>query len=82
MRVELLEHERVLVVRSDDGRWVWAFVLVPVGPGTRLVSRNRMRLDHMSRPVRVAYTLVMEPGSLVMERKMLLGIKDRAEGVA
>jgi hypothetical protein len=26
--------------------------------------------------------LVMEPGSLIMERKMLLGIKQRAEGLA
>jgi hypothetical protein len=26
--------------------------------------------------------LVMEPGSLVMERKMLLGIKERAERLA
>ena len=26
--------------------------------------------------------LVMEPGSLVMERKMLLGIKERAEDLA
>jgi hypothetical protein len=28
---------------------------------------------------RLLYTLFMEPGSLVMERKMLLGIKERAE---
>jgi hypothetical protein len=27
-------------------------------------------------------TGVMEPGSLVMERKMLLGIKERAESLA
>jgi hypothetical protein len=26
--------------------------------------------------------LVMEPGSLVMERKMLLGLKERAEALA
>jgi hypothetical protein len=26
--------------------------------------------------------LVMEPGSLIMERKMLLGIKQRAEDLA
>jgi hypothetical protein len=26
--------------------------------------------------------LVMEPGSLIMERKMLLGIKERAENLA
>jgi hypothetical protein len=31
---------------------------------------------------RLFYLLFMEPGSLVMERKMLLGIKQRAERVA
>jgi hypothetical protein len=31
---------------------------------------------------RLANMLVMEPGSLVMERKMLLGIKERAERTA
>ena len=43
---------------------------------TRLISRNRFRL-----PTLVARLgmLPMEPGSLVMERKMLLGIKERAE---
>jgi len=33
-------------------------------------------------PVRVFNMLVMEPGSLIMERKMLLGIKQRAEDLA
>ena len=28
---------------------------------------------------RLVYEYVMEPGSLIMERKMLLGIKERAE---
>jgi hypothetical protein len=32
-----------------------------------------------SRTARALYTYVMEPGSLIMERKMLLGIKQRAE---
>jgi hypothetical protein len=31
---------------------------------------------------RAVYALLMEPGSLVMERKMLLGIKQRAEKLA
>jgi hypothetical protein len=31
---------------------------------------------------RLFYTVFMEPGSLVMERKMLLGIKQRAERTA
>jgi hypothetical protein len=33
----------------------------------------------MASASRLLYTLFMEPGSLVMERKMLLGIKQRAE---
>jgi hypothetical protein len=33
-------------------------------------------------PARLFSMLVMEPGSLVMERKMLLGIKERAEELA
>ena len=32
--------------------------------------------------VRPFYLLFMEPGSLIMERKMLLGIKTRAERLA
>ena len=33
-------------------------------------------------PARLFGMLVMEPGSLIMERKMLLGIKERAENLA
>jgi hypothetical protein len=82
MRVEQLERERVLVVKSDDGNWVWAFVLIPDGSTTRLISRNRIHLDHMPAVVRLPYAAIMEPGSLVMERKMLNGIKARAERLA
>jgi len=32
--------------------------------------------------VRALNTYLMEPGSLVMERKMMLGIKQRAERIA
>lgn len=38
--------------------------------------------EHASAPTRLFNLLVMEPGSLVMERKMLLGIKERAERLA
>jgi hypothetical protein len=78
MRVEILEPERALVLRSEDGAWVWAFALRPQGSVTRLVSRNRITAPP-SPWVRVFYRYVMEPGSLVMERRMLLGIKSRAE---
>jgi hypothetical protein len=82
LRVAQLEPERSLVLRSDDGNWVWAFSLVPVGMGSRLISRNRIAAHSASRLTRALNTYVMEPGSLIMERKMLLGIKQRAERLA
>ncbi len=76
MRIERLEPERVLAWRSEDGNWVWSFVLVEHDEKTRLISRNRFRLPTLA--ARIAM-LPMEPASLLMERKMLLGIKRRAE---
>ena len=76
MRVALVEPEHVFSWRSDDGNWVWTFVLRENDGQTRLISRNRFRLPTLS--TRIAM-LPMEPGSLVMERKMLRGIKQRAE---
>jgi hypothetical protein len=78
MRVEILEPERALVNRSEGGDWVWAFVLVPEDGSTRLISRNRISMRGVAAGQRLGI-LVMEPGSLVMERKMLRGIKERAE---
>jgi hypothetical protein len=82
MRVAHLEPERSLVLRSDDGNWVWAFSLVPADMGSRLISRNRIATRDASRLIRTLNTYVMEPGSLIMERKMLLSIKQRAERLA
>ena len=78
MRVEILEPERVLSNRSEAGDWVWTFVLVPENGSTRLISRNRIAMKGAAAGQHLGM-LVMEPGSLVMERKMLLGIKERAE---
>ena len=41
MRMEIVEPERVMAMRSNDGSWVWAFVLVDEGGRTRFLSRNR-----------------------------------------
>lgn len=82
MRVALLAPDQALVTRSDDGNWVWAFILRPDGAGTRLISRNRIATPGASRLTRAVGAYVMEPGSLIMERKMLLGIKQRAERLA
>jgi hypothetical protein len=78
MRVEILEREHVLSNRSEAGDWVWTFVLAPENGATRLLSRNRIAMKGAAAGQRLGMFL-MEPGSLVMERKMLLGIKKRAE---
>jgi len=82
MRVEVFEPERALSLRFEDHNWVWTFALFPADGGTRLLSRNRIATPYASALIRWFGVLVMEPGSLVMERKMLLGIKERAERLA
>ena len=79
MRLARAEQNRVLSWRSEDNNWVWTFVLDERDGRTRLVSRNRFRLRTL---VSRLGMLPMEPASLVMERKMLLGIKARAERLA
>ena len=76
MSMDRVESERVLAWRSEDGNWVWTFVLEPRTGGTRLISRNRFRLPTLVARIGM---LPMEPGSLIMERTMLRGIKQRAE---
>jgi len=79
MRFERVEPERVLATRSDDGNWVWSFVLDEHEGKTRLISRNRFRLPTLAAKIGM---LPMEPASLVMERKMLRGVKRRAQRLA
>ncbi|MGZ6627842.1 MAG: SRPBCC family protein, partial [Solirubrobacteraceae bacterium] len=78
MRLERLDPGHVLAWRSEDGNWVWTFVLDERDGHTRLISRNRFRLPRLVDRIGM---LPMEPGSLVMERKMLRGIRERAERV-
>ena len=79
MRVEICEPGHALVLRSEDGQWVWSFSLTVQDRGTRLISRNRITETGASLGRRIADRLIMEPGSLVMERKMLRGIRSRAQ---
>jgi hypothetical protein len=81
LRVAVIDPEHALVFQSDDGNWVWAFVIEPADDFTRLISRNRIAASP-SPLGRAASTYLMEPGSLIMERKMLIGIKQRAERLA
>ena len=70
MHVERVEPEHVLAWRSEDGNWVWAFILQSRDGSTRLMSRNRFRLPNLTARLGM---VPMEPASLVMERKMLRG---------
>jgi hypothetical protein len=80
MRMARVEPEHVLAWRSEDGNWVWTFVIEEQDEvGSRLISRNRYRLPTLT--ARMAM-FPMEPASLVMEAKMLRGIKARAEHLA
>jgi hypothetical protein len=71
----------VLAGRAQEVEWSWELALVPVGPRrTRMLSRNRVRTPG---GIRSRLTmLVMEPAAFLMTRKMLLGIKRRAESTA
>jgi hypothetical protein len=79
MRFERVEPPHVLALRSTDGNWVWSFVIDEHDRKTRLISRNRFRLPSLAAKIGM---IPMEPASLVMERKMLRGIKTRAERLA
>jgi hypothetical protein len=82
--VKAVDTNRSLVLGGEgDGHfaWVWQFGLYPVDKDrTRLVSRNSARV-----PKTVGSWLfmrVLEPAAFIMTRRMLIGLKDRAEGLA
>ena len=79
MSFAIVEPEHVLATQSANGNWVWTFVLEDQDGKTRLISRNRFRLPTLKDKIGM---IPMEPGSLVMERRMLHGIKQRAEKLA
>ena len=79
MSFRLVEPEHVLAAQSEDSNWVWTFVIEETQDGkTRLISRNRFRLPKLKDKIGM---IPMEPASLVMERRMLHGIKKRAENL-
>jgi len=80
--VAVIEPSRALVLdmRNSGIDWVWQFGIYPVDEKrTRLVSRSRVR----SRTLWAwLLTCAIEPAGFVMTRRMLLGLKQRAEALA
>ena len=57
--------------------WVWQFGLYPVDETrARLVSRSRVRTQTVWARL---FTYAIEPAGFLMTRRMLLGLKQRAE---
>jgi hypothetical protein len=72
----------VLQSRDDEATTVWIFVLETLDSGdTRLIVRDRTDYVPTLRQFLV-WRMLMEPIHFVMERKMLLGLKQRAEAGA
>ena len=79
--VSIVEPGHALVIAPVEDQVSWAFVLYPAeGASTRLVSRVRVR---MGWPPAMKYlSVAVDIPWFLMERRMLLGIKDRAEAKA
>ena len=78
--VTAIEPFRALVLSdvNDGFHWVWQFGLYPLDERrTRLVSRGTQRCDNTIG--NWLFMRVMEPAAFIMTRRMLLGLKKRAE---
>jgi hypothetical protein len=75
------EPERTLVLEPIADVVTWAFALAPIdADSTRLVTRVRFRVE-LTMKDRLAMAAI-DPAAFFMTRKMLLGIKRRAEALA
>ena len=69
------------MIWGEPGEMSWLWYLDPVSPSeTRLLTRIRIKYDWTSPTM--AFFLVTDVGDIVMMRKCLLGIKERAEALA
>jgi hypothetical protein len=78
--VVVLDFERAMVLEPVSGRVSWCFALYPNGDLTRLVSRVRIRI--YTRTVLWILAPLVDACWFTMERRMLEGIRQRAENVS
>ena len=91
-KIHLGPREELTVITSDTGRalvlgynahgfeWVWQFGLYPLdGNRTRLVTRGTERFRNTV--TSWLFMRVMEPAAFIMTRRMLLGVKQRADAL-
>ena len=75
--VKELEPGHRMLWWDRNGEYTWEWLLEPEGGRTRLINRVRVTRHPWTR--RMLYELVAANGDIVMMRKMLRGIKQRAE---
>jgi hypothetical protein len=75
-RVREVESNRYFLA-GDREAGVWCLALYPAQGGCRLVCR--WRVDWPLTPATAFWILLSDPGAFIMERKMLKGIRLRAE---
>jgi hypothetical protein len=80
LRVKELEPDRRMLWWDEQGEYSWEWILEPANGRTRLLQR--LRVTRHPWTWRMLYELVAANGDVVMQRKLLRGIKQRAEGLA
>ena len=75
---QIVPNKAIVMGHKENGGWVdlWQFIIIPQADGTsRLITRTRTMMSG-------GFWTIIHPGVFIMERGMLLGIKERAEGMA
>lgn len=75
---QIIPNKALVLGHQDSGHWsdVWQFILLPQADGsTRLVQRTRTMMVG-------GIWDIIHPGVFVMERRMMLSIKERAEAMS
>jgi hypothetical protein len=74
---QIVPNQAIVMGHKDNGKWVglWQFVILPQADGSsRLILRTRTMAVG-------GFWDVIHPGVFIMERGLLLGVKERAEGM-
>jgi hypothetical protein len=79
-KVHSFEVNRWLLWSKPDSTWAWRLRRTDSG-GTRLVTRVHAARDWRHPLMAILSVVLMEFGDFAMIRRMLRGIKDRAESV-
>jgi hypothetical protein len=79
LEVHSFEANRWLLWTTPDSTWAWQ--LTPTAHGTRLVARINARYDWRHPHWALLGVMMMEFGDFAMLRRMLRGIKTRAEAL-